>query len=331
MEREYVMPTESENKSKLKINTLKVREKFDQANALLVNFIADDYRYLLRKMMGLVSIINPTTKLLIVPLPKNATYLDQFFAKRIQHMMASLPELCMQVVFITHESHRQLIRNFYRVGKNSVKAVNSNVNVYANFSESTLLYSWGSAAFGKLGIGLSTEKDCDNANEFVKEDLGRTKFNYDDPDVYQHFTCTPQPIVSFLGMKVKSVEAGLHHYMALTTLGELFSWGDNSHFQLGHEDPDALFPPNAFNKEANKITTQEKPEMAQSSSNKHHEKSSISMIQTSRTSQHQNSQMTESVFDEKEETSHEVVWELQESQEKKQQQSGVEPPKIEFN
>ena len=62
---------------------LKVRTKFDLSQALLVNFVADDYRFLLKKMLGLVSIIPPSLKLLIVPLPKDATHVDQFYAKRI--------------------------------------------------------------------------------------------------------------------------------------------------------------------------------------------------------------------------------------------------------
>jgi len=134
----------------------------------------------------------------------------------------------MQVVFISHESHKQLIRNFYRVGTNSVKAVQTMINVSANFSESTLVYSWGSAAFGKLGLGISTLKDCASTPEFVREDLGRVKLNFDDPDDYQYYTYNPQPIVAFLGTKIKSITAGLHHFMALSTLGELYSWGDNS-------------------------------------------------------------------------------------------------------
>lgn len=183
-EREYIIPSEPELKSKFKINMLKIRGKFDLSSALLVNFVADDYRFLLKKILGLVSIIPPTLKLLIVPLPKGATYVDQFYAKRIQHMMACIPELSMQVVFISYESHKQLIRNFYRVSKNTVKPINTNVQLSVNLSESTLVYSWGSTAFGKLGIGISSEKDCESTSEFVKEDLGRVKLNYDDPETY---------------------------------------------------------------------------------------------------------------------------------------------------
>ena len=109
-----------------------------------------------------------------------------------------------------------------------VVPVNTVVNMTAGLSEGTLMYSWGSAAYGKLGLGISSETDCEGVSEFVREDLARVKLNFSDPDSYQYFTYAPQPLVSFLGMKVKTVEAGLHHFLALTTAGELFAWGDNS-------------------------------------------------------------------------------------------------------
>ena len=89
------------------------------------------------------------------------------------------------------------------------------------------MYSWGSAAYGKLGLGLGSEQDCESASEFVREDLARVKLNFDDVESYQYYTYSPQPMVSFLGCKVKTVEAGLHHFLALTAAGELYAWGDN--------------------------------------------------------------------------------------------------------
>jgi len=60
-------------------------------------------------------------------------------------------------------------------------------------------------------------------------------------------------------MKVKTVEAGLHHFLALTTAGELFAWGDNSECQLGLDDPDSCVPPNHFDKTPITMSTAEKP------------------------------------------------------------------------
>ena len=131
------------------------------------------------------------------------------------------------VLFISYEGHRQLIRNWYKVNKNIVTNNKPTVNVSACFSEGTLCYAWGSAANGKLGIGLTSETDIESVTEFVKEDLCRIKYNFDDPDSYQYFTYRPQPIVQFLGTKIKSVQAGLRHFLALSTIGELYAWGDN--------------------------------------------------------------------------------------------------------
>jgi len=63
------MPTDVEIKSKYKMQSLKCRQKFDLAQALLVNYVADDYRFLLKKMFGLLSIIPATLRCMIVPLP----------------------------------------------------------------------------------------------------------------------------------------------------------------------------------------------------------------------------------------------------------------------
>ena len=139
-----------------------------------------------------------------------------------------MADASMMVLFITYESHKALIKNFYRVSHGMVVPVNTVVNVTANLSEGTLLYSWGSGYYGKLGLGLSTESDYEGVSEFVREDLSRCKASFKDPETYQYFTYTPQPIVSFLGVKIKTLDAGLHHFLALTTSGELYAWGDNS-------------------------------------------------------------------------------------------------------
>ena len=61
----------------------------------------------------------------------------------------------------------------------------------ATLSEGTLMYSWGSAAYGKLGVGVSSDADCEDVSEFVREDLARIKLKYDDSDTYQYFTYAP--------------------------------------------------------------------------------------------------------------------------------------------
>ena len=71
-----MVPSDSEIKSKFKMSRLEVRNKFDAAQALLVNYVAEDYRFLLKKMLALISIIPSSCKTIIVPLPKGATHID---------------------------------------------------------------------------------------------------------------------------------------------------------------------------------------------------------------------------------------------------------------
>ena len=112
--------------------------------------------------------------MLIVPLPKGATHVDQYFAKRIQRIVSQEEERVLLVMFIPHESHKMVIKNFYKVTKTDVIPIDTEVMLKSSLSESTLLYSWGSAAFGKLGTGVSTPRECEHHSEFVRYDLGRS-------------------------------------------------------------------------------------------------------------------------------------------------------------
>ena len=61
------------------------------------------------------------------------------------------------VLFISHDSHKQLLSRFYKVTPYNVTPINTVVNMTSSLSEGTLMYSWGSAAYGKLGLGLGSE------------------------------------------------------------------------------------------------------------------------------------------------------------------------------
>lgn len=122
-------------------------------------------------------------------------------------------------------------------------------------------------------------------------------------------------------MKVKTVEAGLHHFLALTTAGELFAWGDNSQCQLGLDDPDSCVPPNHFDKSPIKLSTADKPAADGAKGNN----SNMSI----KTSQYQGS-MAESIYT-ADEDSYEVIWELLEgSNPQKPASMTSEGPRIDF-
>ena len=82
-EKAYVVPTDSEIKSKYKMQRLEIRSKFDNSQVLLVNYVAEDYRFLLKKFLSVLSLVPPNLRAMIVPLPKNCAYVDQYYAKRI--------------------------------------------------------------------------------------------------------------------------------------------------------------------------------------------------------------------------------------------------------
>ena len=82
-EQQYVIPVEPDSLSKRKMEKIAVKAKFEAAQCLLVNYVADSYKLLLKKIIGLLSLIPSSLRMLIVPLPKGATHVDQYFAKRI--------------------------------------------------------------------------------------------------------------------------------------------------------------------------------------------------------------------------------------------------------
>jgi alpha-tubulin suppressor-like RCC1 family protein len=63
----------------------------------------------------------------------------------------------------------------------------------------------------------------------MREDLGRKVNDYENLNQNHHYTYIPQPIVSLLGTKLRNVEAGRQHILALASCGSLYAWGDNSY------------------------------------------------------------------------------------------------------
>jgi alpha-tubulin suppressor-like RCC1 family protein len=122
------------------------------------------------------------------------------------------------------------------------------VNISATLGDGCLLYSWGNAACGKLGIGILSKEDCERRSEFNREDVG-SRTNEEFASRSPYYTHKPQPIVSFLGTKVRSVCAGMHHFLALTASGDLYAWGDNSCFQLGLSADNLVLPGNKERRE----------------------------------------------------------------------------------
>jgi hypothetical protein len=80
----------------------------------------------------------------------------------------------LTIMFISYESHQQIMRHFYKVENQTVIRNPDEIMLTAKLSEGTLLYSWGSASFGKLGNGISRTSHFNTFSDFVREDLGAT-------------------------------------------------------------------------------------------------------------------------------------------------------------
>jgi hypothetical protein len=206
---------------------LEVRRVFDnfKEEVALFNFVAEDYRGLLKKLLPLVPFFPNTLRFLIVSLPSHATSVDLYYARMIQASVArqGRDELETTILFITHEDHKKLVNQFWVMHKTEglkiIDTMTTPISLQASIAESTLCYSWGSAYKGALGTGLQGAK-CDLTSGFQRRDG-------------EHFTCEPQPLVALLGKKVRKVEAGKEHFICLASNGKIFTWGDNSKSQLG--------------------------------------------------------------------------------------------------
>ena len=69
-----------------------------------------------------------------------------------------------------------------------------------------LVYSWGTGENGRLGLG---------------DTVGRN---------------IPTQVDWFINKEIKFIECGESHSIALTSTGDIFSWGCGSYYRLGHGD-----------------------------------------------------------------------------------------------
>ena len=205
----------------------------------MFNFIADDYRMLLKKLVNLVPIFPPTLKFLILYLPQGCANVDFYYARRIQEQINRLKKEDLEtcVLFIQADDHKKLVNQFWSISKFGeglvcLDTVQTPVYMQASISESTLIYSWGSSTHGQLGNGVRDWR-CDEVSGFVREDMRREATTISELYMNQWFTWQPQAIVTLLGRKIRKVQAGKQHFLALSSTGKIYTWGDNSKSQLG--------------------------------------------------------------------------------------------------
>jgi len=89
---------------------LEIKKILEGTSCFIFNFIAQSYKELLKKLLGLISIFPETLQSLILYLPLNSTSVDTYFASRIQQMLfARGGESQTTILFIRHEDRKTLI------------------------------------------------------------------------------------------------------------------------------------------------------------------------------------------------------------------------------
>jgi hypothetical protein len=149
-EQTYSQPEKPEVKKRTSLARLDCAKVFEFAKVLMVNYMHDDYKFFLKKLESLLELVSSKLRLLIVPLPRGATHVDTYLAKTIQSLctLDVFEKKQLAVMFINHESHQTVLRHFYKVDNDSVIRNPSEIKLSGKLSEASLLYSWGSAAFG---------------------------------------------------------------------------------------------------------------------------------------------------------------------------------------
>lgn len=177
-----------------------------------------NYNHILKKLISLVSVMPSRLQLLLITMPPGCTYVDTSLAEYFQRVMWAKHEQETMVLFIKYEDKQEILNRAGYTGIDS-KYLNGLRVKGLSMQPDSLLYSWGSAANGKLGISDSYfqefEEDLlnkfyvqDNLDEikddsFINElpkDLTPNEIN----DILEFenkfvFTPKPQPIVRLLG------------------------------------------------------------------------------------------------------------------------------------
>ena len=164
-------------------------------------------------------------------------------------------------MFIKHEDKQQIIDHLFAGKGKDYHQVDGVKVKCAELNPDTLLYSWGSASNGKLGISNNYAHDFDqdllpkfylddkieqNSDDFEtfvsKKNINLDKLMEADIENLKNlmdfqnrviFTPKPQPIVALLGKKHSKIQCGLNHVLFLSQDHEIFAWGSNENGQLG--------------------------------------------------------------------------------------------------
>jgi len=72
-----------------KIKKLVLKKMLEGTSCFIFNFIAQSYKELLKKLIGLITVFPESLQCLILHLPAGSTSVDQYYATRIQQMVGT--------------------------------------------------------------------------------------------------------------------------------------------------------------------------------------------------------------------------------------------------
>ena len=185
---------------------------------------------------------------LIISMPPDATFLDTQMAENVQKLMHFKHQIPAQIFFIRYEDKELVLQHLFE-GKGSDHHQVEGMRIKnVSLEPDTMIYSWGNAKNGKLGISdnYTQDFDDDKLNQFYIDD--NLEQNQDDFDYYKEiimnaedgtekkdhatlmeniynfmefeqkiiFTPKPQCIVGLMGVKASKIECGKNHVLLLT-------------------------------------------------------------------------------------------------------------------
>jgi len=105
------------NANRMKKACSEFTKLFSESRALFVDFqYENSYNHILNKMVSFVNLMPETLQLLIIGLPKGATFIDTHLAETFQKMLyfkKNKDAKCL-VVFIRHEDKEEIKKVIYK-------------------------------------------------------------------------------------------------------------------------------------------------------------------------------------------------------------------------
>ena len=198
----------------------------------------EDHEFFLKKLYHLYTL---KPRMVIISYIDTLEYLNPFFINKLAEVND------VRVVLVKQSEKQDLIEAMtILVGKKKFRRkILDGIQVTTKIIPNSLIYSWGCASHGKLGVGspYSLENNLDfkiacpqsstvNFKRMVNNAMNKISSNNKLHYLNQLYTYVPQMILSNYGTPFISVACGKNHSICLSSSGKVYLWGDNSYSQL---------------------------------------------------------------------------------------------------